>query len=146
MTNDQLPLITHGEVDAGGRRCLESLLANGDCRSADYRGSTCVHRHALALGDCQQPLGSELLPRLYLADEQTAGRGRHGRSWHSGAGSLTFSLLTQWRLPTERPSNLLSIAVGVAIARAIEFACAPLRTRLKWPNDVYVDQGKVAGF
>ena len=91
------------------------------------------------------PLGSELLPRLYLADEQTAGRGRHGRSWHSGAGSLTFSLLTQWRLPTERPSNLLSIAVGVAIARAIEFACAPLRTRLKWPNDVYVDQGKVAG-
>ena len=43
-TNDHQPpapmLVTHGEVDAGGRRCLESLLANGDCRSAEYRGST----------------------------------------------------------------------------------------------------------
>jgi BirA family biotin operon repressor/biotin-[acetyl-CoA-carboxylase] ligase len=144
MTNNNSRLTTHGEVDADGRRCLESLLADQVCRSADYRQAT-ASTNALALRDCQQPLSAELLPRLYLADQQTAGRGRHGRSWHSGGGSLTFSLLTPWRLHSERPSNLLSIAVGVAIARAIEFACAPLRTSLKWPNDVYVDQGKVAG-
>ena len=137
-------LDTHGKTDPSGQRCLEQLLADNVCQSAVHYQST-ESSNALALADCQQFTDAQQLPRLYVADQQTAGRGRHGRSWHSGDGSLTFSLLVPWQLDAASASKLLSIAVGVAIARAIEFTYAPLRTRLKWPNDVYVDQGKVAG-
>lgn len=85
------------------------------------------------------------MPRLYVADAQVAGRGRHGKSWVADPGTLTFSLV----VPTViLPSNLpapISIAVGVAIARTIDHLAAPLIARIKWPNDVYIDDGKVAG-
>ncbi len=79
-------------------------------------------------------------PRLYLADCQSAGRGRHGRTWVADNGTLTFSLIV-----TVPITSLLSIAIGVAVARTIEFLAAPIAASLKWPNDVYVGGGKVAG-
>ena len=78
------------------------------------------------------------------AEWQSAGRGRRGRSWISSlGGSLTFSLL--WRF--ERGAGHLgglSLAVGVAVARALE-ACGAARVQVKWPNDVVVDFRKLAG-
>ena len=78
------------------------------------------------------------------AEWQSAGRGRRGRSWHSAlGGSLTFSLL--WRF--ERGAGHLgglSLAAGVAAARAFE-ACGVQRVQLKWPNDVVVDFRKLGG-
>jgi len=78
------------------------------------------------------------------AEWQSAGRGRRGRSWVSAlGGSLTFSLL--WRF--ERGAGYLgglSLAVGVAVARALE-ACGAARVQVKWPNDVVVDFRKLAG-
>ena len=77
-------------------------------------------------------------PCLLVAEEQTAGRGRLGRSWQSARGaSLTFSLA----LPlAPRDWSGLSLAVGVALAQALQpQACAaPLRLGLKWPNDLWL--------
>lgn len=76
------------------------------------------------------PAGSVL-----VADRQSAGRGRRGRSWLSAPeASLTFSLL--WRFAGS-PARLsgLSLAVGVAVAQALE-ALGATGVRLKWPNDI----------
>ncbi|HET9699364.1 MAG TPA: biotin--[acetyl-CoA-carboxylase] ligase [Burkholderiales bacterium] len=82
---------------------------------------------------------------LVLAAElQSAGRGRRGRGWHSALGEgLTFSLL--WRF-SRGPAGLagLSLAVGVALARACD-ALGVEGIRLKWPNDVVHGAGKLAG-
>ncbi|MDE2598775.1 MAG: biotin--[acetyl-CoA-carboxylase] ligase [Rhodocyclaceae bacterium] len=75
---------------------------------------------------------------LLLAQRQTAGRGRRGRSWYQGPQSLAFSLL--WRLPADRPPSGLSLAVGLAVAEAL-----PVSAQLKWPNDVLLDGRKIAG-
>jgi BirA family transcriptional regulator, biotin operon repressor / biotin---[acetyl-CoA-carboxylase] ligase len=85
------------------------------------------------------PGGSVLAVEL-----QTAGRGRMGRKWHSGLGSsLTFSLL--WRFDCGLNSlSGLSLAVGVAIVRALEKLGAQ-GVQLKWPNDILTEQGKLAG-
>ena len=76
--------------------------------------------------------------------EQSAGRGRRGRTWLSaGRGSLTFSLL--WRFPaTDFSPAGLSLAVGVALARALE-ALGLRGVALKWPNDVLLGDRKLAG-
>ncbi len=77
-------------------------------------------------------------PVLLVAEQQTAGRGRLGRAWTSGAGdSLTFSL----GLPLA-PSDWsgLSLAVGVAVAEALGPGVS-----IKWPNDLWVGGRKLAG-
>lgn len=78
------------------------------------------------------------------AEAQTAGRGRRGRVWQSGIGStLTFSLL--WRFAQgARELAGLSLAVGVALARVLRAAGAR-DAQLKWPNDVLLPDGKLAG-
>lgn len=84
------------------------------------------------------PAGSVL-----VADVQIAGRGRRGRQWLSQPGaSLTFSLL--WRFADHAAVTGLSLAVGVAIARALE-NLGVRGVGLKWPNDVLLAQGKLAG-
>lgn len=79
-----------------------------------------------------------------LAEMQTAGRGRRGRSWLAGlGGGLTFSLL--WRF--EQGAGFLSglsLAVGVAVVRVLR--AAGLRdAMLKWPNDVLCQNRKLGG-
>lgn len=85
------------------------------------------------------------MPRLYVADAQVAGRGRHGKLWVADQGTLTFSLVAPSVVLSSGLPAPISIAVGVAIARTIEHLAAPLNARIKWPNDVYIDDGKVAG-
>ncbi len=76
------------------------------------------------------------VPCLLVAERQTAGRGRHGRHWHATPGaSLAFSLA--WPLARADLSGL-SLAVGVALADALESAGAPRRLGLKWPNDLWL--------
>ena len=81
--------------------------------------------------------GTDLEPRLLVADRQTAGRGRRGRNWHSVPGaSLTFSLA--WPMAGTDLSGL-SLAVGAALADAIDPEPLPsLRVGLKWPNDLWL--------
>ncbi len=82
-------------------------------------------------------------PMLLVARQQTAGRGRAGRSWLSEAGkSLTFSLAWRFNLPVQSLVGL-PLAVGVAIAEAL--AMFQVSVRLKWPNDVLYQGRKLAG-
>jgi BirA family biotin operon repressor/biotin-[acetyl-CoA-carboxylase] ligase len=79
-----------------------------------------------------------------VADHQTAGRGRLGRTWLAPAGSsLLVSVLLRPRLPPRR-LHLVTAAVAMAACDACE-AEAGLRPALKWPNDVMVDERKLAG-
>ncbi len=79
-----------------------------------------------------------LEPVLLVAQRQTAGRGRLGRSWVGDAGeSLTFSI----GLPLA-PADWsgLSLAVGVCLAESLH-----PRIQLKWPNDLWLSDRKLAG-
>ena len=79
-----------------------------------------------------------------IAEEQTAGRGRLGRSFFSPPGSgLYMSLLLRPRQPAADAVNITACA-AVAVARAIE-SLAPVRTGIKWVNDIIVDGRKVCG-
>ncbi|MGH2750143.1 MAG: biotin--[acetyl-CoA-carboxylase] ligase [Actinomycetota bacterium] len=80
---------------------------------------------------------------LVVADVQTEGRGRWGRRWLSAPGAaLMFSIALR---PTSSPhAGLLTTAAGLAVAQAVE-RTSGLRTALKWPNDVLVNERKVSG-
>lgn len=82
-------------------------------------------------------------PVLLIAENQTAGKGRAGRIWHSAPGtSLTFSLA--W--PFKRPMHALvglPLAVGVAVSNALEKM--KVKATLKWPNDLLLDGKKLGG-
>jgi BirA family biotin operon repressor/biotin-[acetyl-CoA-carboxylase] ligase len=92
---------------------------------------------AAALADRGEPEGT-----VVVADAQSAGRGRHGRTWASlpGAG-LYMSMLTR---PAAHAVGLLTIAAGVAVAEGIQ-AATGLQPQLKWPNDIYMEGRKLAG-
>ncbi len=77
-----------------------------------------------------------------LAEEQTSGRCRIGRSWVSPAGQNLY--LTLVMRPPARRLRLLSIVSPLAIAEALEEAVG-LSSRIKWPNDVIVGGRKIAG-
>jgi BirA family biotin operon repressor/biotin-[acetyl-CoA-carboxylase] ligase len=79
------------------------------------------------------------------ADEQAAGRGRFGRTWFSPPGNLYLSVLLRLELPPERASEL-SFVTAITVADAID-ALLPKQSKatLKWPNDVLVNDGKIAG-
>jgi BirA family biotin operon repressor/biotin-[acetyl-CoA-carboxylase] ligase len=100
-------------------------------------GSTMHEAARLAAAGC--PSGTAV-----VADEQTAGQGRHGRSWHSEPGSgLYVSVVLRVPLPADS-LPVLTLALGLAAAEAISRATG-LGPDLRWPNDVMIDQKKVAG-
>jgi len=78
---------------------------------------------------------------LVTASEQTAGRGRQGRSWSAPAGTaLLMSLVLR------DPPALVALRAGAAVADAAErLDLAGRRAAVKWPNDVLLEGGKVAG-
>lgn len=102
-----------------------------------------------ALDECDST-NSELMRRaeggapagtVVVADRQSAGRGRRGRTWLSAPeSSLTFSLLWRFSGSLARLSGL-SLAVGVALAKALEGLGAQ-GVFLKWPNDVLLGDGE----
>ena len=92
--------------------------------------------------------GQLLGPRVMLAASQTAGRGRLGKPWQTSVGdALTFSMALPW--PSPYPLAGLSLATGVTITKALlatpEVDRQRFRPRIKWPNDIWVDDQKLAG-
>ena len=79
-----------------------------------------------------------------VAEEQTAGRGRLGRTWHSPPGENLYCsvVLRPPRAPGEVPQ--IALVAGIAVAAAIEETTGR-RPAIKWPNDVLLDGRKVAG-
>ena len=98
--------------------------------------STLDVAHPLARGGA--PAGT-----LILAERQTAGRGRNGRAWASEEGAGIWSTLIA-RPADEAALDVLSLRVGLALAQALE-AFTDDELRLKWPNDLMLDRGKLAG-
>lgn len=80
-----------------------------------------------------QPIGT-----VIIADEQTAGLGRHGHSWHSEAGRGIYCSVVL------KPVPLLTLALGLATAEAITRSTG-IGCDLRWPNDVMVGGRKAAG-
>jgi BirA family transcriptional regulator, biotin operon repressor / biotin---[acetyl-CoA-carboxylase] ligase len=103
-----------------------------------YRRTDSTNERAKELAHAGAPGGL-----VVTAGEQTAGRGRRGHAWFGPAGSsLLYSALLRPFAADEAP--LLPLAVAVAACEAAE-AIAPVRCQVKWPNDVWVDERKVAG-
>ncbi len=108
------------------RRGLESLgvqLAVEVCERCTSTNTLLLERSA------------EGVPALLFAEEQTAGRGRRGRRWHSERGAaLMFSLRRHFSGTVGRLGGL-SLAAGVGVARALQ-ALGANGVGLKWPNDL----------
>jgi BirA family transcriptional regulator, biotin operon repressor / biotin---[acetyl-CoA-carboxylase] ligase len=103
----------------------------------DEVGST--QRVAAELAEADAAQGT-----VVIAEAQTAGRGRLGRSWHSPAGlNLYTTVILRPRIAiTDVPR--LSLVAGVAAAEALE-TVAPGHVALKWPNDIWLDDRKAGG-
>lgn len=108
----------HPSIDSTNRRAMELVLAN------------------------------ELeLPLLVLTESQTAGRGRGNHRWLASEGALTFSLIVdagQWNLNAGQ-WPLISLLTGLAVCQTLAPVLAEYRVRLKWPNDVLINDRKVCG-
>lgn len=79
-----------------------------------------------------------------IADEQTAGRGQRGNSWHSHAGeNLLLTMLVAPRFLAPERQFLLSQAVALAVRDTM--MAYGIEASLKWPNDIYVADKKLAG-
>jgi BirA family biotin operon repressor/biotin-[acetyl-CoA-carboxylase] ligase len=79
---------------------------------------------------------------LVTAGEQTAGRGRQGRSWTAAPGeALLMSVIVR---DLEPRHALLPLMAALAVCEAVE-ATAQVSCRIKWPNDVWVDRRKLSG-
>ena len=79
---------------------------------------------------------------VVTAAAQTAGRGRHGRRWTAPPGTaLLYSTILR---PLDRRHALLPLAVPVAACEAVE-SLAPVTCAIKWPNDLWIEDRKVAG-
>jgi BirA family transcriptional regulator, biotin operon repressor / biotin---[acetyl-CoA-carboxylase] ligase len=91
-------------------------------------------------------LGAEGAPEgtAVIAESQSAGKGRMQRLWHSPAGANIYTsiILRPGFEPVRAPQ--LSIAAGVAVAETLNYYC-PDKARLKWPNDVLLEEKKVCG-
>ena len=133
-------------AENSSRGCLD--VSRVTAALGEYAGDFDVH----AVAECDSTNGQLLAMAergassgyVLIADSQTAGRGRRGRTWYSTASdSLTFSLL--WRFaPESSAPKALSLAIGLALARAME-SLGIDGVQLKWPNDVLHQGRKLAG-
>lgn len=80
---------------------------------------------------------------LVIAETQTRGKGRRGRSWYSLTGGVFLSIILRPKMsPSQAP--LMSLLGGVAVAKTIR-ELYKLKAELKWPNDIQIDDKKVGG-
>ena len=87
--------------------------------------------------------GEQVAPFVIIADWQTGGVGRRGKSWLSVPGNISFSVLDHFDLPVAR-LMAVSLVTGVTVATVLR-ELAGIDCRLKWPNDVIVENSKLAG-
>lgn len=127
-------------------KCTDELCADDiykDIRYKDYRPVVFSEIDSTNFELKRQVAGGEVKDRLVVADRQTMGRGRLGRSFESPAQSgIYMSLL----LPVEDSDSLLLItsAAAVAVCRAVKSVCN-IDSLIKWVNDIFVNGKKVCG-
>lgn len=133
---DSVPLNVHAIQGHLSTRCLGRRIEL-------HERIESTNREAVALGQAGMEHGV-----LVLADAQTAGRGRMGRSWFSPSGvNLYGSLIVRTAVDAERLAEWLSwlpLMAALAAAEAMEHAGTP-RVAVKWPNDLLIQERKVGG-
>lgn len=102
-----------------------------------HRVTDSTNERARALAEAGAPHGT-----IVTADEQTAGRGRQGRTWTAARGeALLLSAIVR---DLEPRHSLLPLMAALAVCEAAE-AVAPVTCQIKWPNDVWVERRKLSG-
>jgi len=103
-----------------------------------YRVADSTNARARELVEAGAPHGT-----VVTAAEQTAGRGRQGRSWTAPPGkALLYSAILR---PLDQRHLLLPLAVPLAVCEAAEELAPGIECRIKWPNDIWVQERKLAG-
>jgi len=116
---------------------LRTTTFGRSIRLFDRIGST--QEAARELAEQGEPEGT-----VVIAEQQTAGKGRMGRSWHSPYGKgLWMTLLLRPRIPIHFAPQL-TLMSAVAVCRAIR-QCAAVPAAIKWPNDLLIGGKKVCG-
>ena len=127
--------------DVMGQAELESLIRTRWAgRPVVYASETdSTNIQAKALGEKGASHGT-----LFVADRQTAGKGRRGRSWESPAGTSIYMtvLLRPGFLPSRAP--MLTLVMALSVAEGITGETG-LLAQIKWPNDIVVNRKKVCG-
>lgn len=109
-------------------------------------GRLIIREEAESTQDIARDLAKQGEPEgtAVMARKQTKGRGRSGHSWVSPSGkNLALSLILRPPMPPDE-ATFISLLASVAVAETVE-AAGPIRTELKWPNDVLVQGRKIAG-
>lgn len=107
-----------------------------------YEETTSTSDRALEEVDTPMKTGG-----VFVADRQSGGRGRRGSAWLSAPGeNLTFSVLLRLPIPPEKTATL-ALVVGLAVRATAAHALLDRGAvaKVKWPNDVLVDERKLAG-
>jgi BirA family transcriptional regulator, biotin operon repressor / biotin---[acetyl-CoA-carboxylase] ligase len=103
-----------------------------------YRRTDSTNSRARELAAAGAPHGT-----VVTATEQTAGRGRQGRSWTAPPDrALLYSAIVR---PLEERHAMLPLAVPLAVCEAAEQLNPDLQCKVKWPNDIHVEGRKLAG-
>jgi BirA family biotin operon repressor/biotin-[acetyl-CoA-carboxylase] ligase len=103
-----------------------------------YRSTDSTNTRARELAAAGAPHGT-----IVTAAEQTAGRGRQGRTWTAPPNkALLYSALIR---PLQEHHSLLPLAVPLAVCEAAEHLRPDLECKVKWPNDIHVEGRKLAG-
>ncbi|MER3521875.1 MAG: biotin--[acetyl-CoA-carboxylase] ligase, partial [Acidimicrobiia bacterium] len=126
-----------GSYDA--RQINEALRGQRFFRALVVEKIDSTNTALFELGRAGEPEGLVL-----LAEEQSAGRGRMGRSWTSPKGkSILMSVLARARVSSE-DAGLVNAAAGLAVVDAVRDVSS-LDTKLKWPNDIVFEGKKLGG-
>jgi BirA family biotin operon repressor/biotin-[acetyl-CoA-carboxylase] ligase len=103
------------------------------------RSTESTMKDAAKLAARDEPHGT-----VVVADQQTAGIGRHGHSWHSaGDGGLYLSIILRLPFPPD-VLPVLTMALGVAVQQAVHDCCG-VSCDIRWPNDLMLGGKKLAG-
>jgi BirA family biotin operon repressor/biotin-[acetyl-CoA-carboxylase] ligase len=108
-------------------------------RRKDYQKLDSTNEEARRLAEA-----GEQGPLWITAARQTAGRGRRGRAWDTGAGNLATTLLLRPDAP-QAVTGQLSFAAALAVAETVSHFAPGAAVAVKWPNDVLAEGRKIAG-
>lgn len=125
-------------------QAITEILHQGWIEHIDWQASV-DSTNAVARRYCQDE--SAQLPALFVADHQTAGKGRSQNSWWSPAGCLMFTLALPKSSLRAEPNewSQLALVAGVALVHLAQEFLPDCNPQLKWPNDLYLRDKKCAG-
>lgn len=129
--------------DDGAVHCVPGSTGWG--RATDLAGHVYFYRSISSTNDRLRELAARGVPQgtIVVTEEQTAGRGRHGRGWYSPPGAGLYSSLLLWPTIGVDRVGWITLAAALALVRVAKEEGIGLR--IKWPNDVEYDGKKVAG-